>query len=286
MIIPRKYEPEDQTVLYHYCDPTAFLAICTSKKLRFSDLFSMNDSMEMQWGYEVWEHVARELANEVGEDLIKELRNVIYSSGFHGLLVASCFSMDGDVLSQWRAYTDDAQGYAIGFRAKDLSELPVRPLKILYEKKEQIEELKKIVLALREFDASEKEKFGGGFRTMSNVLAFDLAAFKNPAFVEEKEVRLVHLLDFEESNDFLRLVDAGGQFFGEEVEGVPIQFRMRRGEPVPYIELDFSNKNTINPIKEIIIGPKNDVMPATISIFLETSGIGSVKIRKSEASYR
>ena len=27
----------------------------------------------------------------------------------------SCFSADGDVLSQWRAYADDGHGFAIGF---------------------------------------------------------------------------------------------------------------------------------------------------------------------------
>ncbi|WP_416152053.1 DUF2971 domain-containing protein [Pseudomonas sp. Bout1] len=32
--------------------------------------------------------------------------------------LATCFSKAGDVLSQWRAYADDGQGYAIGFDSK------------------------------------------------------------------------------------------------------------------------------------------------------------------------
>ncbi len=50
MLIPRIYEPNDEKILYHYCDASAFHAICTNKKMRFSDLFSMNDFMEMHWG--------------------------------------------------------------------------------------------------------------------------------------------------------------------------------------------------------------------------------------------
>jgi hypothetical protein len=61
---------------------------------------------------------------------------------------------------------------------------------------------------------------------------------------------------------------------------------MRESIPVAYIEEDFTNKNEINPVKEVIIGPKNDVMASAISIFLESVGIGSVRVKKSKASYR
>lgn len=286
MIVPRVYEPTNNEILYHYCDAKAFLAICTNKKMRFSDLFSMNDFMEMHWGYSVWEQVADEIFDEIGQEFLDAIQEIIHSTGFHGLLVASCFSLDGDVLSQWRAYTDDGQGYAIGFDANILAELPIRPLKVLYDKAAQVQELKKVVLALHESEKSEEDKFGLEFRTLCRVLSFDLAAYKNPAFVEEAEVRLVHVLDFERSNDFLKLVDAGGHAFGKDIGGEPVQFRMRNNLPVPFIELDFTNDSAVNPIKEVIIGPKNDVLLSTISVFLETSGIDSVKVRNSAASYR
>jgi hypothetical protein len=287
MIIPRIYEPNDEEILYHYCDAFAFHAICTNKKMRFSDLFSMNDFMEMHWGYHsVWEQAATELIDEVGRDFLDEIDKIIHVSGLHGLLVASCYSLDGDVLSQWRAYADDGKGYAIGFRAKDLIELPIRPLKVLYNHREQIEELKTIIRVLHKVEESEEIKFGSDFRTACFTLAFDLAAYKNPAFVEEKEVRLVHVLDFEESNNFMRLADAGGHAFGKDCDGVPVLFRMRDNTPIAFIEQDFSNSGSVNPIKEVIIGPKNDVLPTAISIFLETIGVGSVSIKKSTASYR
>jgi hypothetical protein len=286
MIIPRVYEPANEEILYHYCVASAFLAICTNKKIRFSDLFSMNDFMEMHWGYYIWEKAATELLDEVGRDFLDKIDELIHSSGIYGLLVASCYSLDGDVLSQWRAYADDGQGFAIGFNAINLIALPIRPLRVLYNQEEQIKELKAVIRAIHEVEKSEETKFGSDFRTACFMLAFDLAAFKNPAFVEEKEIRLTHLLDFERSNNFLRLVDPGGQAFGKKSKGMPVQFRMRDNAPVTFIEQDFTNKGRINPIKEVIIGPKNNVLSTAISAFLETVGIGSVNIKHSKASYR
>lgn len=286
MIIPRVYEPNEDEILYHYCDAFAFHAICSYRKMRFSDLFSMNDFTEIHWGYSIWEQAATYLLKEIGKEFLDKIDDVIHSSSMLGLLVASCYSLDGDVLSQWRAYADDGRGYAIGFSAKDLIKLPIRPLRVLYNQKEQIEETINTVRAIHSVEQSEEVKFGNDFTRTCFNLAFDLAAFKNPAFVEEQEVRLVHVLDFKESNNFMKLIDGGGYAFGKECKGEPVLFRMRDNMPIAYIEQDFSNAEKINPIKEVIIGPKNDVLPTAISIFLETIGIGSVNIKNSKASYR
>lgn len=286
MLTPRIYKPNDEDILYHYCDANAFFAICTNKKMRFSDLFSMNDSMEMQWGYSIWEQVSSELSKQVEEELIIKMDRYLQSPGIGALPVASCYSLDGDVLSQWRAYADDGRGFAIGFSAKDIIKLPARPLKVLYDENEQIKELKNMILAIDSVEKSAEEKFSNDFRDFCFELAFDLAAFKNPAFKEEQEVRLVHLLNIEISNDSAKLLNPGGTAFGKEVKGVPIQFRMRDNAPIAFIEQDFTNDGKINPIKEVIIGPKNNVLPTTLLVFLETIGIGSVSIERSKASYR
>jgi Protein of unknown function (DUF2971) len=286
MLIPRSYKPDTEDILYHYCDAAGFLAICTSKKMRFSDIFSMNDFMEMHWGYHIWELSASGVMDEVGKDFLDKIDEVIHSSGIHGLLIASCYSLDGDVLSQWRAYADDGKGYAIGFSAKDLTGLPVRSLRVLYSKEEQVAEVKNVIKALYEAEKLEQIKFGSDFREVCFLLAYDLAALKNPAFVEEKEIRLIHLLDFEPSNNFLKLVDVGGHAFGKPSEGLPVSFRMRGDVPVAFVDQDFTNDGAINPIKEVIIGPANHSLMTGISVFLETVGIGSVVVKKSKASYR
>ena len=286
MLLDRVYKPKEDDILYHYCDANAFLSICTSGKIRFGDLFSMNDFMEMHWGYSVWEEAATELLDVVGREFLDEIDKIIHSSGMKGVLTASCFSLSGDVLRQWRAYADDGQGYAIGFSAKDLIEAPVRPLSVLYNHEKQVHEMKSIILSLFKVEQQEEIKFGGDFWEVCTRIAFDLSSFKNPAFAEEQEVRLVHLLSLVEGQSFFKLTDDGGTAFGQPAAGEPIQFKIRHNTPTPFIDLDYTNKGIINPIKEVILGPKNDSLPTGVAVFLETVGIGSVRILKSKASYR
>ncbi len=286
MIVSRIYEPTDDEIIFHYCDANTFHSICTNKTLRLSDLFSMNDFLEIHWGYSIWEKAATEIIKEVGREFLDKIDEVIHSFGLKGLITAACFSKNGDVLSQWRAYADNGKGYAIGFKAKDILQLPVRPLKVLYDEVEQIAELKKIILEINEAEKLRGDKFERDFQESCGSIPFDLAAFKNPAFQEEQEIRIIHVLSFIKSNSFLKLVDTGGTAFGKKVDGRPIKFRMSDNIPVAFIEEDFSNEGKLNPIVEVIIGPKNDVLLTAISVFLETIGLSSVKIKKSKASYR
>jgi len=282
MIITRKYKPDDNDIIYHYCDAYAFYSICTNRKLWFNDLFSMNDYLELHWGYSIWEQAASTRLEKYGREFLDEIDEIIHFSGFQGLLLANCFSTDKDVLSQWRAYANDGKGYVIGFNAKDILGLPIRALKVLYDKEEQIKEATAGIDTL----FLMKQNNLPDYKALCRVYGYDLSAFKNPAFSEEKEIRLVHLLDFQKSNDFLKLVDEGGQYFGEERKGEQVKFRIKQEIPIPYIEFDFTNNGKLNPIKEVVIGPNNDVMVTAISIFLETIGVENVKIEKSKASYR
>ena len=282
MIISREYKPKENDLIYHYCDSNAFFAICTNRKLWMNDLHSMNDFMELHWGYSIWEQSANTRIEKYGKEFLDEIDEVIHFSGFQSLLLANCFSTDKDVLSQWRAYADDGKGYVIGFNAKELLGLPIRALQVLYDKEQQIKEATATIDALYQL----KQEDSNEFKTFCNVFGYDLSAFKNPAFIEEKEIRLIHLLDFKKSNDFMKLVDKGGIYFGEDRKGEEIKFKIKQDIPTPYIELDFSNNNKINPIKEVVIGPKNEVMKTAIRIFLETIGIEKIEINKSNASYR
>lgn len=238
--------------------------------------------MELHWGYSIWEQAASTRLEKYGKEFLDEIDEVIHFSGLQGLLLANCFSTDKDVLSQWRAYANDGKGYVIGFNAKDLLGLPIRTLKVLYDKQQQIKEATAGIDALYLM----KQDNSLDFKALCGVFGYDLSAFKNPAFLEEKEIRLVHLLDLKQSNNSLKLVDEGGQYFGKERKGEQVKFRIKQDIPTPYVEFDFTNDGKINPIKEIIIGPKNDVMPSAISIYLETIGIENVEIGKSQASYR
>jgi hypothetical protein len=286
MLSKRVYKPVDNEIIYHYCKPDAFLSICTQKNIRFSDLFTMNDYLEMHWGYSIWENAASELLSDLGFEYLDKVDEIIHQSGGLGLALATSFSTKGDVLSQWRAYAEDGKGYAIGFSVNAIYQMPVRWLKVLYDQIQQVEECKAAVKLFHDNQTSVQDRYGDTFIKAQLNLAIDLAALKNPAFAEEDEIRAIHLLNFQRSNDSRRLSDPGGIGFGEFIPGKPVSYRMRGSVPVAYNEEDFTNGGKTNPIKEVILGPKNDALPSGISIFLETIGLGSVKIKKSAASYR
>lgn len=288
MLIGNTYNPKETELIYHYCSADTFNSICTNKTIRLCDIFSMNDSMEMHWGYSIWMKVANDLISDFGYDFIDSIDKIINISGTKCLVLASCFSLEGDVLSQWRAYSNDATGYCLGFSAEDLLKLNIRALRVEYDQDKQVEELKCVVKAL--YDVEQElaldDKYGKDFINACLGIAYDLAAFKNPAFQEEKEIRLVHLLNFQESNDSLKLIDSGGEYFGNKGKPNEVKFLISQNMPKAYIDINFSNSNQINPIREVIIGPKNGVVHSAISIYLETLNIGSVKVEKSRASYR
>lgn len=286
MLTNRTYLPTDQELLYHYCAPDTLLALCSFKTLRFSDLFAMNDFMEVHWGYQTWEIAAGEVIDAVGREFLDEIDAIISQSGIRVLPLACCFSRNGDVLSQWRAYGADGRGYAVGFDPRLLVQLPIRALKVEYDHRAQIEEVKQFVLALHKVESEETVPRGDGFFEACARLACDLASFKNPAFLEEDEVRLVHIANFKKSNDSLKLVDPGGTSFGVGVSPQPIKFRMNGSTPVAYLDMDFTNGGAVSPIAEVVLGPKNDSLPSGISVFLETLSHTGVRIRRSRASYR
>lgn len=286
MLQNHRFVPSDDDVLYHYCSPETFLIICTTKRLRFSDLFSMNDFMEVHWGYHVWEQAAGSLIDEVGKDFLDAIDAVIHVSGVKALALASCMSRKGDVLSQWRAYGTDGTGYAIGFRAVDLVQMPVQPLRVEYNFENQVKKLQTFIRAIHAVELEEDVKQGPDFMHACARLAFDLSSFKNPAFAEEDEVRLIHMLNFEPSNSSLRLVDPGGTAFGEPADPLSVGFHISRSTPVAHLDIPFTREERRCPIVEVVLGPKNDSMPSGVSVTLETLGLGDVHVRKSKASYR
>lgn len=286
MLFSRIYEASDDATLYHYCTAETFHAICSGKKIRFSDLFSMNDFMEVRWGYQIWEEVATELTGEYGKSFIDAIDLVLHRTGLFALPLASCFSLSGDILSQWRAYGADGTGYSIGFSAKYLTQLPARPLLVLYDRKRQLEELMAVIRSLHSAESARGYIIGDKFFEAAMRIAVDLVSFKNPAFSEENELRMIHLVSFMESNRSMKLVDSGGTAYENPYHPQPVNFFIRDSAPVAYIDIDFTNEGKINPIKEVILGPRNKVRETAVSVYLETLGIPNVEVKKSAASYR
>ena len=237
----------------------------------------MNDALELKWGFHMFSLVLREwaaqhsadpLAKRFEQDIFEDLKANTAEAHY----LASCFSEDGDMLSQWRAYADDAKGFAVGFDNTAVSIL----LKVCYDPGEQWSEISAWLDDLfRKYFLREGEPSSYPWDVALVVMYGDLAAYKNQAFQEEREVRAFRRMRYISEPGVRRL----------RVEDFPeqtIDFAIRHGVPIPYMDYEFPS----HKIREVVIGPRNPSTPEQISVYLNTKGIEGVAVRKSAASLR
>jgi len=291
-------------LIYHYCDELAFLSILQSGSLRLTGYLYTNDHSE---GTYLNEYIcdAVNVGNwQIPEPIREKIHKDFYfrespfcepelaTEEYLRWCFMSCFSENGDDLSQWRGYADDGCGFSIGF--DPIETLPVklrelvdgfgfRPFQIdRVEYKIPILQ-KKIVTILQHWrqkvftDKSKEE--------ISYILLVDalrrLALFaKSPYFESEREWRIIyydlkHLVFFEEET----------QEIGKLSSMRDLQYRCGTYGITPFVELPFS----INTIREIRIGPKCRTDLKTTSEMLRSlrydDAKHEIRIRKSAATY-
>lgn len=285
--IPKGNDIVKNPVLYHYCSTQTFLSIIKSKQVWMSDINSLNDFGEMHWSYYRFIDGINVELGHLNKDSYEEFDKIISATQLKILTFVFSLSADGDVLSQWRSYAADASGVSIGFDAVAFDNLSVRSVEIEYSKEKQISHFRTMLLAVQEIWAglpiAERGKFL--FQTAAKM-GVDFCCFKNPAFSEEREIRLARAIMVEHDNDGPYLKDSGG--VGRDKlskKALVIQFRDRSGVIVPYVELPLGGLGK-ELIKEVILGPKNPNNGNEVSMALHAHGFKNFKIRSSLATYR
>jgi hypothetical protein len=281
--------------LYHYCSTSTFISIISNNSIWLSSLSLSNDTME---GRILRKTLIQMLANgKAGEEEIGHIESSLdfVENFFDGL--GFCLSAEPDLLSQWRGYADDGQGFSIGFskyylekmcKAKDEGDFTFFLSKVLYEPSEHEQELIALYRIIKEQIDSGKLKMPpvGGFRrpneyeklmkeyvdSISTVTKTiightykNIYRMKGKAFSEEKEWRLFTLLMKE--NDDLSFVRSG------------------INRLVPYKKVILKELD-IPIINKIYIGPRNITPGWAIRKFLTQSGFNDVSIEKAAATYR
>ena len=195
-----------------------------------------------------------------------------------------CFSREGDVLSQWRTYSDDGAGFAVGFSSQWLKRKGEENLfpggsrlwEVIYDADAQAEGLNHYIQ-----DYLGRVKVDGrpadpGRHTLLAI--WTLAAIcKNPGFREEKEFRLVGVVPHYPADQ-----DEGSPHGANVLE---MRFRPTGARITPYFVLPFPE----SAIREIRLGPKNYARKdnAPLKAFLDANGYDSdrIEIVPSEATY-
>jgi hypothetical protein len=185
--------------LFHYTSPDGLIGIVTGKVIWASDMLSLNDASEAAYPYRVIEDVLDANQPDVPDEYRNRFKTQLedYTFRLYTPFVA-CFSEEGDLLSQWRAYGEGGEGFALAFNFSWFSSLErdgFRLQRVIYERARQEDLIVRLLqrvsslLGAQAFSAEEQTRIWQG---AAASLAPWIIMFKDPAFSEEREWRLVN----------------------------------------------------------------------------------------------
>ena len=254
--------------LYHYTSQDAFLKIMESKSLLASNILLLNDKSEIKHGIGVLEKYIenQKITKKQKDKLIIQLYKE--QSIFNRFTIFTfSLSEDGDRLSQWRGYTGNKPGYAIGFNKIELEKLAYkydfRLCKCVYCSRDDS-------IAIHKF-VNEKEII---HRTGENIDIYlynaliKLAEIKEKSFIEEKEWRI--------SSDLIQNLHPSVEFF-------PSQNFIKS-----FYRIDFNDINIEKLINKVVIGPNPDPNLAKYALenYFANKTPYDIKIENSKIPFR
>ena len=272
--------------MYHYCSMNNFFKIINSRKLFLFNANSMNDSLETNWILHLIDEEISKRKDIITDSDINLLRNSFRINRIYPYI--SCFSKNGDSLSQWRAYADDGKGIAIGFDQEKLrinNNIPSNTAVVkdsigyfdcIYDidiQKELINQnLDKICELIKQKNNTEMYfiDIAHSFNKLSLV-------FKNPCFNEEKECRIIHnpMVMGNKENDTIILAGISD-----------IDFIVKGKNISSYFKFDLDDIFNSELIPVIILGPKNEMNLIELETYLSVKKLNNTLIKVSKASYR
>ncbi|MGW8194900.1 MAG: DUF2971 domain-containing protein [Desulforhopalus sp.] len=261
-------------LLYHYTTLTGLRGIVGSQTLWASDIRYMNDSAELKHAADL---ISTEVHKRIGEgsakaDLLGQFVDWIAHRITNGhLLFAASFRSHGNLLSQWRGYSEHGKGVSLGFSADYILKCVRRQQfqigKCIYEPARQRQLIGQVVDAV-EAQVNEVVKGGEGrehlariYRTAFEDMEIDLlriaAILKHPSFQEEEEWRII------------------SPVFANDTAS-PILFREANAMLVPYIEFDLQlEKQYPLQLEHLFLGPTSNINISmnSLKMFLTQHGI-------------
>lgn len=274
-------------IVYHYTDISGFLGIIKNEKLWISAANNLNDSAELSW-------LELKLESQLNSVITKENHNYLeefwqYWKVIKPMHYICSFSKSGDVLSQWRAYADDGYGISIGFNRSYFDFNPRGPMlstnkehtigmyDVIYDNTIQDAVVKEIADRLSTVIKDEDEK-AMHFWRLSEILKKLSYTYKNSAFHEENETRIIHT----------PVILSDGKLGNITIDGSisKIQHRVTNRNITTYFEYDFSVEKSVKPIAKIIIGPKCLLSDYDIDHVLSSKKMLGIELARSKATYR
>ena len=285
--------------LYHYTTDAGLYGIMQSGRLRISDVFTMNDPSEIQYGYDVFFRRARDHRDKAGDGSFADFIGGLESFQQHvaggpvtdvlDYFCASFSTHSADDLAQWRSYGANGRGYCMVFDGNRLQSAFQQfgdpgfqhVFAVSYDPKELIEVYDEILArihdlwvrfgAVPESDGGDGELWRRLRIRLSNCLHESMIRlaryFKHPAYGPEQEYRFG-----------LRVKDGGS--VGK------CHTQPRADRMVRYHDFDWTTVGK-EALKQVFIGPAA-VPHAEKFVYdcIREFGYPSVRVERSTIPYR
>lgn len=289
-------KPHGINTLYHYTDLYGLKGIIENQSFFSSNSAYLNDKEEFYYGVKLFKDALSEyVKNDSNErDIIEEVSNELNnrSESYH---YVTCFSLEGDLLSQWRAYANDGKGIAIGFNLKKLIEAfepKASGLLIEYDAENQKEIANIIVRKTIQFYSTNLKILKSIISENLNKIIADeanevfnkyIGQFKHNSFEEEREYRFDLSID-KDINKYREL------FYrvGNNNLLVPYLY-LKTNYQEEQEEINKKGKIKQLPINKLIIGPSLDYdlnKKAIIGFLKENDYSTDIEIKQSKVPYR
>lgn len=308
---------ERPNILYHYTSAAGLQGILSpswpsdlivpptsggSALLHATDVRYMNDSIELRFGADLMIDRLHADATKHDDDFTEVLNRLAVQlepdlfghATRHLRAFAACFCDNGDLLSQWRGYSGGVGGFAIGFPTEVLAshalsiigrpfggpdnfKLDIQP--VIYGEVNATDAIdrhlldlrrKRDLVVMREGKPALEWLLGNVYRLLARI--------KHDAFSEEREWRLIQLVNQQ-----------------EYMHHIPV--RARAAGLVPYIHFGLNlpvcnGTDYAQPMRaaaeSIIVGPGSDQQAQAWAVgdLLRSAGYPQLDISLSRAPYR
>lgn len=267
--------------LYHYTNRKGLVGILESRSLWASHVRYLNDSEEFALAVKIAEeHLKQQQWDTPRELQVQELiEQLLPQAKSNADAYVFSASTAANSLSQWRAYCQPSDGYAIGFDTKRLLKM-ARPQKYFlaecaYSDRRHHESIAHLFGETRDelhkrIVGEELDFLAGSDLSASHFLALLLIVapvLKDPSFADEQEWRFI-------------------------VPGFSImatrKYRPSKTLLIPYVTMGWGDDPSTTPITEIVIGPTmhRDLEAYALRSFLNNHNMSSVDVRHSGIPYR
>jgi len=304
--------------LWHYTSLAGLKGIVESKRIWATDIRFLNDSQEYIHALELLEVVAKDIEKESNLATILECVKKACSTGALSssqlqVFVIS-FSEAKDLLSQWRAYTEDWRGMSLGFNLQTVrltsdpnSLVALAPC--VYREDEKV----RLLNAVLSHFLNEAEKITEELDSKAQQVAFD--TFRLPK--DQWEIETDKAFDGVAEGVTERLKNAVGatlidlarimpllkhSSFSEEKEWRLVlpydaitfpdllekDIRIGKSSLLPYIKEPIGQEPGYPQLKHVIVGPTPVINRAidSVKILLKWNGLSEVVVTESSTSFR